>query len=127
MQQGLNAWLCQRFVWGLPVSSASLLEELLAAVVAEPVLGAVRYILHTKVQGWGERSVGQGNPYDHHQGYVWDSIPFHIPRRDVQDPVPIPRVVHETPSLSLRVYRILSQSLGAYVRPYLHPQPQGCL
>ncbi|KAM6195148.1 diphosphomevalonate decarboxylase [Sarcoramphus papa] len=37
-----------QFVRGLPVSSASLPEELLAAVVMEPVPGAVRYILHTK-------------------------------------------------------------------------------
>ncbi|XP_030367909.1 diphosphomevalonate decarboxylase [Strigops habroptila] len=37
-----------QFVRGLPVSAASLPEELLAAVVAEPVPGAVQYILHTK-------------------------------------------------------------------------------
>ncbi|XP_050760259.1 diphosphomevalonate decarboxylase [Gymnogyps californianus] len=37
-----------QFVRGLPVGSASLPEELLAAVVMEPVPGAVRYILHTK-------------------------------------------------------------------------------
>ncbi|NWY62124.1 MVD1 decarboxylase, partial [Chionis minor] len=37
-----------QFVRGLPVGSASLPEELLAAVVTEPVPGAVRYILHTK-------------------------------------------------------------------------------
>ncbi|XP_059680963.1 LOW QUALITY PROTEIN: diphosphomevalonate decarboxylase [Gavia stellata] len=39
---------CHRFVRGLPVESASLPEELLTAVVTEPVPGAVRYILHTK-------------------------------------------------------------------------------
>ncbi|XP_075571665.1 LOW QUALITY PROTEIN: diphosphomevalonate decarboxylase [Pelecanus crispus] len=37
-----------QFVRGLPVGSASLPEELLAAVVTEPVLGAIRYLLHTK-------------------------------------------------------------------------------
>ncbi|KAM6057744.1 diphosphomevalonate decarboxylase [Chlamydotis macqueenii] len=37
-----------QFVRGLPVGSAPLPEELLAAVVTEPVPGAVRYILHTK-------------------------------------------------------------------------------
>ncbi|NWQ90997.1 MVD1 decarboxylase, partial [Burhinus bistriatus] len=37
-----------QFVRGLPVGSASLPEELVAAVVTEPVPGAVRYILHTK-------------------------------------------------------------------------------
>ncbi|NXN56790.1 MVD1 decarboxylase, partial [Rynchops niger] len=37
-----------QFVRGLPVDSPSLPEELLAAVVTEPVPGAVRYILHTK-------------------------------------------------------------------------------
>ncbi|KAM9288788.1 diphosphomevalonate decarboxylase [Morus bassanus] len=37
-----------QFVRGLPVGSASLPEELLAAVVTEPVPGAIRYILHTK-------------------------------------------------------------------------------
>ncbi|KAM6353015.1 diphosphomevalonate decarboxylase isoform 2-T2 [Alca torda] len=37
-----------QFVRGLPVDSATLPEELLAAVVTEPVPGAVRYILHTK-------------------------------------------------------------------------------
>ncbi|KAM6117958.1 diphosphomevalonate decarboxylase [Pterocles gutturalis] len=37
-----------QFVRGLPVGSASLPEELLAAVVTEPVPGAVRYILHTQ-------------------------------------------------------------------------------
>ncbi|NWR56172.1 MVD1 decarboxylase, partial [Bucorvus abyssinicus] len=37
-----------QFVQGLPVGSAALPEELLAAVVMEPVPGAVRYILHTK-------------------------------------------------------------------------------
>ncbi|NWX46102.1 MVD1 decarboxylase, partial [Steatornis caripensis] len=37
-----------QFVRGLPVGSASLPEELLTAVVTEPVPGAVRYILHTK-------------------------------------------------------------------------------
>ncbi|NXN68145.1 MVD1 decarboxylase, partial [Himantopus himantopus] len=37
-----------QFVRGLPVGSASLPEELLTAVVMEPVPGAVRYILHTK-------------------------------------------------------------------------------
>ncbi|XP_074438806.1 diphosphomevalonate decarboxylase [Larus michahellis] len=37
-----------QFVRGLPVDSASLPEELLTAVVTEPVPGAVRYILHTK-------------------------------------------------------------------------------
>ncbi|XP_074737345.1 diphosphomevalonate decarboxylase [Strix uralensis] len=37
-----------QFVRGLPVGSASLPEELVAAVVPEPVPGAVRYILHTQ-------------------------------------------------------------------------------
>ncbi|XP_055582830.1 diphosphomevalonate decarboxylase [Falco cherrug] len=37
-----------QFVRGLPVGLASLPEELLTAVVTEPVPGAVRYILHTK-------------------------------------------------------------------------------
>ncbi|NXJ02004.1 MVD1 decarboxylase, partial [Psophia crepitans] len=37
-----------QFVRGLPVSSTALPEELLAAVVTEPVPGAIRYILHTK-------------------------------------------------------------------------------
>ncbi|KAM6324778.1 diphosphomevalonate decarboxylase [Podargus strigoides] len=37
-----------QFVRGLPAGSASLPEELLAAVVTEPVPGAIRYILHTK-------------------------------------------------------------------------------
>uniref|UniRef100_A0A8B9CZC7 Diphosphomevalonate decarboxylase n=1 Tax=Anser brachyrhynchus TaxID=132585 RepID=A0A8B9CZC7_9AVES len=37
-----------RFLRGLPVGTAALPEELAAAVVAEPVPGAVRYILHTK-------------------------------------------------------------------------------
>ncbi|NXT25652.1 MVD1 decarboxylase, partial [Syrrhaptes paradoxus] len=37
-----------QFVRGLPVGSASLPEELLAAVMMEPVPGAVRYILHTQ-------------------------------------------------------------------------------
>ncbi|XP_065704401.1 diphosphomevalonate decarboxylase [Patagioenas fasciata] len=37
-----------QFLRGLPVGSASLSEELLAAVVTEPVPGAVRYILHTQ-------------------------------------------------------------------------------
>lgn len=61
---GLSARLCRRFVRGLPVGSASLPEELLAAVVMEPVPGAVRYILHTKVRGWGgfAGDVGQGDP-----------------------------------------------------------------
>ncbi|XP_064884883.1 diphosphomevalonate decarboxylase [Columba livia] len=36
------------FLRGLPVGSASLPEELLAAVVTEPVPGAIRYILHTQ-------------------------------------------------------------------------------
>ncbi|NXS92182.1 MVD1 decarboxylase, partial [Jacana jacana] len=37
-----------QFVRGLPVDSASLPEELVTAVVTEPVPGAVQYILHTK-------------------------------------------------------------------------------
>ncbi|XP_062442370.1 diphosphomevalonate decarboxylase isoform X2 [Rhea pennata] len=37
-----------QFLQGLPVGSASPAEELLSAVVSEPVPGAVRYILHTK-------------------------------------------------------------------------------
>ncbi|NXW58074.1 MVD1 decarboxylase, partial [Eurystomus gularis] len=37
-----------QFVRGLPVGSASLPEELLAAVAMEPVPGAVQYILHTQ-------------------------------------------------------------------------------
>ncbi|NWH43876.1 MVD1 decarboxylase, partial [Fregata magnificens] len=37
-----------QFVRGLPVGSTSLPEELLTAVVTEPVPGAIRYILHTK-------------------------------------------------------------------------------
>ncbi|XP_072790604.1 diphosphomevalonate decarboxylase isoform X2 [Taeniopygia guttata] len=37
-----------QFVRGLPVGSAALPQELLAAVLAEPLPGAVRYILHTK-------------------------------------------------------------------------------
>uniref|UniRef100_A0A8B9G6F8 Diphosphomevalonate decarboxylase n=1 Tax=Amazona collaria TaxID=241587 RepID=A0A8B9G6F8_9PSIT len=48
-----------QFVRGLPVSSASLPEELIAAVVAEPVPGAVQYILHTKVWGWVEHGAGE--------------------------------------------------------------------
>ncbi|NXS58820.1 MVD1 decarboxylase, partial [Brachypteracias leptosomus] len=37
-----------QFVRGLPVGSATLPEELLEAVVPEPLPGAVRYILHTQ-------------------------------------------------------------------------------
>uniref|UniRef100_K7F4E4 Diphosphomevalonate decarboxylase n=1 Tax=Pelodiscus sinensis TaxID=13735 RepID=K7F4E4_PELSI len=37
-----------RFLKGLPAGPASLSEELLSAVVLEPVLGAIRYILLTK-------------------------------------------------------------------------------
>ncbi|NXD88252.1 MVD1 decarboxylase, partial [Halcyon senegalensis] len=37
-----------QFVRGLPVGSAELSEELLAAVVPEPVPGGVQYILHTQ-------------------------------------------------------------------------------
>ncbi|XP_050167476.1 diphosphomevalonate decarboxylase [Myiozetetes cayanensis] len=37
-----------QFVRGLPVGSAALPQELVAAVVTEPVPGAVQYILHTK-------------------------------------------------------------------------------
>ncbi|NXC57183.1 MVD1 decarboxylase, partial [Aleadryas rufinucha] len=37
-----------QFVRGLPVGSATLSQELVAAVVTEPVPGAVQYILHTK-------------------------------------------------------------------------------
>ncbi|NXM09504.1 MVD1 decarboxylase, partial [Tyrannus savana] len=37
-----------QFVRGLPVGSAVLPQELVAAVVTEPVPGAVQYILHTK-------------------------------------------------------------------------------
>ncbi|NXK98295.1 MVD1 decarboxylase, partial [Formicarius rufipectus] len=37
-----------RFVQGLPVGSAVLPQELVAAVVTKPVPGAVQYILHTK-------------------------------------------------------------------------------
>ncbi|NXG10483.1 MVD1 decarboxylase, partial [Sakesphorus luctuosus] len=37
-----------QFVRGLPVGSATLPQELVAAVVTEPVPGAVQYILHTK-------------------------------------------------------------------------------
>ncbi|NXY04307.1 MVD1 decarboxylase, partial [Pteruthius melanotis] len=37
-----------QFVRGLPVGSAALSQELVAAVVTEPLPGAVRYILHTK-------------------------------------------------------------------------------
>ncbi|XP_051661707.1 diphosphomevalonate decarboxylase [Manacus candei] len=37
-----------QFVQGLPVGSAALPQELMAAVVTEPVPGAVQYILHTK-------------------------------------------------------------------------------
>ncbi|XP_068812452.1 diphosphomevalonate decarboxylase [Struthio camelus] len=37
-----------QFLQGLPVGSASPAEELLTAVVQEPVPGALRYILHTK-------------------------------------------------------------------------------
>ncbi|NXY00033.1 MVD1 decarboxylase, partial [Centropus bengalensis] len=37
-----------QFVRGLPVGSVSLPEELLRAVVTEPVPGAIQYILHTK-------------------------------------------------------------------------------
>ncbi|NWU75207.1 MVD1 decarboxylase, partial [Onychorhynchus coronatus] len=37
-----------QFVQGLPVGSAALPQELVAAVVTEPVRGAVQYILHTK-------------------------------------------------------------------------------
>ncbi|XP_069724481.1 diphosphomevalonate decarboxylase [Phaenicophaeus curvirostris] len=37
-----------QFLRGLPVGSASLPEELLTAVVMEPVPGAIQYILHTK-------------------------------------------------------------------------------
>ncbi|NXP65670.1 MVD1 decarboxylase, partial [Chloropsis cyanopogon] len=37
-----------QFVRGLPVGSAALSQELVAAVVTEPVPGAVQYILHTK-------------------------------------------------------------------------------
>ncbi|KAI1235613.1 Diphosphomevalonate decarboxylase [Lamprotornis superbus] len=38
----------EQFVRGLPVGSAALSQELVAAVVTEPVPGAVQYILHTK-------------------------------------------------------------------------------
>ncbi|NWW59013.1 MVD1 decarboxylase, partial [Ifrita kowaldi] len=37
-----------QFVRGLPVGSAALSQELVAAVVTEPMPGAVQYILHTK-------------------------------------------------------------------------------
>ncbi|NXK33670.1 MVD1 decarboxylase, partial [Piprites chloris] len=37
-----------QFIRGLPVSSAALPQELVAAVVTEPVPGAIQYILHTK-------------------------------------------------------------------------------
>ncbi|NXC28832.1 MVD1 decarboxylase, partial [Campylorhamphus procurvoides] len=37
-----------QFVRGLPVGSATLSQELVTAVVTEPVPGAVQYILHTK-------------------------------------------------------------------------------
>ncbi|NWQ62442.1 MVD1 decarboxylase, partial [Neopipo cinnamomea] len=37
-----------QFVRGLPVGSAALPQELVAAVVTEPVPGAIQYILHTK-------------------------------------------------------------------------------
>lgn len=56
---GLSARSCHRFVRGLPVGAAALPEELLAAVVTEPVPGAVQYILHTKVRGV---DLGQGDP-----------------------------------------------------------------
>ncbi|GAB0195413.1 diphosphomevalonate decarboxylase [Grus japonensis] len=61
-----------QFVRGLPVGSASLPEELLAAVVTEPVLGAVRYILHTK-PGPGPQLVD--DPSQHLLGA--DGLPRH--------------------------------------------------
>lgn len=108
--QGLTALLCRRFVRGLPVSSASLPEELLAAVVAEPVPGAVQYILHTKV--WG---------------CVWDSVTRAVCGTPSMSTSPglcmgphpcAPGSVCD-PSLSPWVYRTLFPSLG-YVRP--HPR-----
>lgn len=46
--------LCCRFLRGRPVGTAVLPEELVSAVVVDPVPGAIRYVLHTKVWG-GER------------------------------------------------------------------------
>lgn len=69
------------------MGSASLPEELLAAVVTEPVPGAIRYILHTQVgELWGD--VWQGGPISvprgcvgpHPQGCAWTPIPVPIPR-----------------------------------------------
>lgn len=47
------------------MAPVALPEELVAAVVAEPVPGAVRYVLHTQVgAGWGE--VGGAGPQPHY-------------------------------------------------------------
>lgn len=58
--QGVTHLLCHRFVRGLPVGSAVLSQELVAAVVTKPVPGAVQYILHTKVRGWGDTASVRG-------------------------------------------------------------------
>lgn len=58
---GTESSLCHRFVRGLPVGSAVLSEEVVAAVVAEPVPGAVQYILHTKVRGRGLGECDRGD------------------------------------------------------------------
>ncbi|NXG37265.1 MVD1 decarboxylase, partial [Dromaius novaehollandiae] len=69
-----------QFVRGLPVGSASLPEELLSAVVLEPVPGAIRYILHTKVWGPGPGGAGGGDS-------AWPLVPA----------VPIPGSVCRAP------------------------------
>lgn len=69
--QGVTHLLCHRFVRGLPVGSAVLSQELVAAVVTEPVPGAVQYILHTKVRGLGDMaSVGGSDPIPGPKGVV---------------------------------------------------------
>ncbi|XP_027575572.1 diphosphomevalonate decarboxylase [Pipra filicauda] len=61
-----------QFVRGLPVGSAALPQELMAAVVTEPVPGAVQYILHTK-PGPGPQLVD--DPSQHLLGA--DGLPRH--------------------------------------------------
>lgn len=74
---------CRRFLRGLPVAPVALPEELAAAVVAEPVPGAVRYVLHTQVgAGRGERGGGPG------------------PRPHYGDPPPVPSLSPDVPPLS---------------------------
>lgn len=75
--QGVTHLLCHRFVRGLPMGSAVLSQELVAAVVTEPVPGAVQYILHTKVRGWGDTS-------------LWGGLTPFLAPRELWDPIAVP-------------------------------------